>query len=1247
MSWLLHDGVKFLAKRKLPITSVTPASQIIGGTMTFSPSADSRIVAGASAATNYGTETSVVIRSAVSALQRSVHRWNLGALPAAVLADPAGTILSVSFEMYETRYDASHDPVGRTYYLYKLRSDSGYSGGKWTEAEVTWNHAVENTVDWHTAHDGAAGDRAANPSACVVPATLHWMYWNDANALAIVQDAILNCANIVNAQVADSNEATSTDKIGGLNSRENGSYAPILKVTYAYTQAGPSIPANYKFPITVHKGSPSVKDESWIVNGKRYTHYLPFTITALSEVPANYSGVDVVVDTAKLVAAGVSKYFAGSTVAYASTVEFVAEDGVDVTTYECNYWIETALGVPQFWNTDHTPYILRIPLTIPAGNTRNFRMYFDAGVGATQSTNFVSGFPDGSNGAWDYYRDFSGEAADLNAFLSEYPEWEMIKDVTGGDPVVTVVPAAPSVVGVVGGTAAKWSGIRVKSAYFNATNFKCRIRYTTNPATNAHAGMSGGILATGPLKSSVLSTGNANELRCWSGDGATSTDKDMAYPVPGGWTLEVRKTGTKYRYVFYRDRSNGYPDYWTLTNTIANQFNDIMADDVAHMPYLGSLGIGAQYIDYIAVGGMVDMEPMVYVPNVTYDEPGAVFAEDTCLDFPYDLAFTAIDGLTELYWFNDPLSQKSKHPGDTAEITVRSTALDAVHIHYGHALITKADPNPYSVGSSTFDWWDDYATWADYTAISGSFAAADVAESVFFKGDAGNVPLGGGGGRTWARMPCVCKWDTDQYVMVSSGADWEYAGSYWPCRFNMQISYGTTVDGEFGAGKIAFVDPAWSGTQWGVWPMDAKVWTNPGDSIKRLYVLYMTDNGASYRIASCANPYDETPTWVLNTYSLFDATWLAATGNWGGAGQAPYTYGGSMYHDGAKWRVLYEVRDGTKYYIGYCHTTVAPEDWAADSFTDVGPIITTTAYIEDFSLIYDGASVWYIFFVTLESLIAKIRYWDSTDFATWGVGTPPGYHTPTLALAPFAQESLSPRLMEDGGNFYFHYSGLYGAEPASYLGKWLPNLIGCSVSATLNGSFTVCNTVKKAYVSDTTGVRFAYKNNYACPADFEYISEVIQKIGGGETATGLLFRYSSTAQTGYAAFLVFHSGVPTIEAYKIVANALVNFSPAQTYTIPQFPIPFFYPGYSVRLAVQCYGEKIKVGWSPYGNEFVWGLSFSDTLYSGTRIGPIVNAAASYWDRSRVRALTKDSSWLEPSFGTSQLMRLVSGMPSNF
>jgi hypothetical protein len=315
---------------------------------------------------------------------------------------------------------------GRTIDCYEL--DASKKGNSWTEAGVTWAHAVQDTVEWTTAGDGAWSDIiAATKSQCVVPGPYGWMEWT----LPAATVTRLLATGVVNLLLCDSVEIATEVHASLWYSKEEATQTtlrPQLQINYAAQT--PAVPSNYKVAVDVYRGSPSVEDGSWTVNGYTMRHRIAFPITVHDALDGTYVQ-DIKIDTKALVSGA---FFGGSAAAYASTVEFADITGAN----PMKYWVTSQYGTIIKFNTTATPYFVRLP-ACSADTTYTFYMYFDPlRSSGTLSSNF-SGADTAS-----FFEDFVTTKTNLADFLAYYSKWE--NDL--GTPVVSVAGGSLSLTGI-------------------------------------------------------------------------------------------------------------------------------------------------------------------------------------------------------------------------------------------------------------------------------------------------------------------------------------------------------------------------------------------------------------------------------------------------------------------------------------------------------------------------------------------------------------------------------------------------------------------------------------------------------------------------------------------------------------------------------------------------------------------------------------------------------------------------------
>jgi len=191
-----------------PTPTATPTHNLI-----LYSTADSRVVA-QSPTDNFGTDTFVGIQAHQSSgRQRGLFQFDLSSIP------PGSTINSATFSAdYDSYLAAGADPVGRTYYLYRIT-------GPWTETGVTWSNQPG-----YTASQGASA---------IMPASFGWVNWNVKD---IVQSWVNGTANY-GFMMIDSDETPGTiNKVAVFDSKESAGsiYAPRLMITY--TAPAPTTP---------------------------------------------------------------------------------------------------------------------------------------------------------------------------------------------------------------------------------------------------------------------------------------------------------------------------------------------------------------------------------------------------------------------------------------------------------------------------------------------------------------------------------------------------------------------------------------------------------------------------------------------------------------------------------------------------------------------------------------------------------------------------------------------------------------------------------------------------------------------------------------------------------------------------------------------------------------------------------------------------------------------------------------------
>lgn len=1182
---------------EIPITAASPDAQ--SATWTRQPSEKDARINETNPTWNYGGETFLVTRHMANNNQRSILQFDLS-----TFSPPSGYSITNAYLGCYYYADVVNDAGGNNITAYKVKGD-GKPGDPefWVEGSGTGQAVAGVTWDDYNAGawDAGGGDYEAvtpTPANADIPADFGWMTWD---IKAIVDDAIANESGIVNVLLIQTEGADLELPFFASKTYAFPSQRPKLEIEWTAT---PSVPANYKVYLDVFSGSPTVEDGTWTVNSKTYNHRIPFTITANDALPSGYP-VKVVIDTEKLVDAGVSAYFASNAAGNATTVEFGNSTGGNTS----KYWVQSALGVPKDFNTDRTIYWLAMPSSMSANTTYTKYLYVDKDQAGASSNHD----PDS---VWSLFEDFDTAAANLAAFEAAYPLWEEDPD---GNGAIVSVAADSSVLHVDSTNDLQWDGIATKATYpSGSNNFRTLIRYTEAPTVGCAAGMfdAGGIGAGANKDGLVCLNIGGKEIRRYVAD--AETDYDFSYHAHP-FIVELTKYDAEYLWVMYRDDADDTPDTYYRYGEDA-LFN-LVATDVAHKVVVASYNTNAIDLDYIAVGPLVENNPRVEFPDILYPEAGRVFCNNNHEHWPYDTALTDDDGKTQLKWLHDDLAELTLQPSDSMPVAIRVTddlsGNQSIYVYCGNAAQSSFDAS--HSGSGTFDTWDNFADATAWTEVSGTWTTPDVEEPVLRRGAIGNV--GGEAGRFWARMPIVVKKGTGDFRMVFGNTLWHHSALGWPTPYRVYGATATALGEEFTPGERLFTLPELEGHVVGYFP----------ESIEEdggTYYASISRDGMEVAYSTTMDADDWT---ILANGPFVTVAWVEAQGNWSDVVSSVMSY--RLLKIGSRWWCIYSgviVASGNER-IGAAYNDNDPGDWTLANWVDVGPIISDVLHLEDLDVGDDGDDngYWHIFCSTVNAIHRFSLDKDAFTFpATDGDWVDHGeidLTRNTCALAKYG----SPRLIFEDGDWWLHFFGQgYDDTTGGLHNRWLPNYIFAAKCATLDGAWVVQNLDKKYYQSDTAA---SLEKAYVTASDYrdvEIIADVMVRPVGTYRMAGILFRYNSTDDNGYWALLDGSAAGPLVRLYKMTGGSIVEL--ATEVAIPEAtPLPTFYPGYEWRLRVEAYGDKIKVSYSPWGSEWVTAFDLEDGSYTNGKVGAMTYLAAGYFDKFRVRELVLT----EPVVGT--------------
>ncbi|MEW6473989.1 MAG: DNRLRE domain-containing protein [Actinomycetota bacterium] len=199
---LVRADAASLAVATQRLTSHRAASQVPPTTCSLAPAADTYVSEDANAS-NYGTSTSLLVRSAAGANRRAVLRFDLSScsIPSNASIRTAALRLTLT----------SPPTVSRTYEVHR--------------ASAAW---TEDTVTWSTQPSVAAPATSSAVTGMTAGAIVEWSVKADVEAF--VQGMVTN----EGWRISDATESESTALESGFAAREEAtsSSRPILTVTY-------------------------------------------------------------------------------------------------------------------------------------------------------------------------------------------------------------------------------------------------------------------------------------------------------------------------------------------------------------------------------------------------------------------------------------------------------------------------------------------------------------------------------------------------------------------------------------------------------------------------------------------------------------------------------------------------------------------------------------------------------------------------------------------------------------------------------------------------------------------------------------------------------------------------------------------------------------------------------------------------------------------------------------------------------
>ena len=1148
MGWLSYSGTRYLKRWRLDITAGDP-----DGYPTISNSYEA------------GEDNELSTYGAYWRAQNFVPGQDYTVGLVGIKCYTVGSPGNMTIQIRSS--DGSHKPSGTVlaYNTTTTGNDFGATPGKWKTITLTTTAALTSGTEYFLV--------AAAPSG------------NSTNKIVWKLDT-----------GSSGNYCCESANSGASWSADSATWKMMYRVYGAYT-GGRTVPADYKLPANIYRGSQTVETGNWTINSKEYRYRIPFTLRTNDALAADYTA-KVVVDTAGLVT---GSFFGGSTATYGKTVEWVDNAGNPM-----KYWAtESGSGVPDNFNTTGTTYYVKFPSGLSASTPYTMYLYVDPAL-SDASTNYS-----GAN-TFAFFEHFDTDAANLAAFLAAYDgdpnnDWDT-------DPGNATVTVASSVLNVTGSGSP--SGL---ATAFNASNLIVMGKITSTAVHNT---------AFGIFDAAGVGAANNKDGLYWEQTTTWTRYRDNAVtteipPMPTApHIVKVSKCGAFYQWRIFENLPASEPDITYQNTGAVAGFNSLAATNEAHRIIIYCpTDTHTISLDWIAAMPEISGPPIISFPDATYSKSGAVFLGGSCLHWPYDIAFTAEDGTTELYWWPDPKTELTRQPGDSMQAIVKVsadlTSNASIYIYYGNSAVTTT--HAHCSAADTFDIFDAFADDTAWIEVAGDWSVSAVQEPAVWQGEVGNI--GGQAGRYNGNAVEVIKWAENDYRMVVCYNSWELASQHWPAFAWVGYSQATTPIGPWAPVRKLISVPEYEHANFGTWPQ--YLWTEntgPGGAL-RAYLVISTTNGFKLAYTDTMDQYD----WTINANGPFmDGAWVTARS--GGL-------------DPANVRSFNVVKVGSTYYVffcamnipglGYATTTDAPEDWDADSFTYGDTIHDGYADYGFGCIVHDVANeLWYWF---VDTNLSVPGYMTTTD-ANFPIGWTPNTGTPTSVTfdkAMFGNYGATGSwVFEDGGYYYFYCTGQPKAGDDTLVDKWNPNWIQVCRSATLDGSYTAQLTDSKYKQATTTGTQKTYVSGSSV-ADGEIIVEINSK-NAADRKAGILFRYNSVTDSGYACYLDYYAGNPFVSLDRIDAGANTPIG-AGDVDIPTVPVPQYYLGMPWRLRVQFYGQHITVSYSPWGNDWVETHDITDYTYTTGKVGLITITAEAYFDNFRARDYVET----EPYFSATQ------------
>ena len=927
-----------------------------------------------------------------------------------------------------------------------------------------------------------------------------------------------------------------------------------------------SASAGYVVPIRVSPDADPVETGSWTLNSKTYRYRVPITIT-------ESTGSTFADNYACLVEINTKVLYQRGFIVTGNSVEFY--DGTNLYNY---YVFTTDYNTQRTgFNNLRTRYYVKLHPQLTASEVRTIYVYFDKNITSASTnsktmadvfTTYIYGSRTTSNLSDVYYnkwgnvtgtcgsaqplyfnRVFSDDNITFVGFTHYYssPSFTWVKSELGFHFTGVNLPPSGDFLHVIG-----WGGANLTVTSAQGLGYDEGITLSTE------------IVAEAADNAAIFST-QANYT------GRSKSTTVIPWNITSAWTNGI--TYSSPDITTFIQSVTGRAG-WTSGNSINLYWRQTSACSVDNARAIYPYNLDPSKAPLLTFTAYLHPDytimPKVNMPAII---PADVFLDGNSSAFPYDVAFTASDGTTQLYQADMPETLVS----DTKQITfgVKTTATipqkGNITIKIWYTNPSQTTRHSYWNATNTFTFFDDFETGIrNWTAMSGTWVQG-----------AQQKPIIKGGLNGWSRAGAVFKAGSTYNIIAASSVKWNDFGMYiyYELPWKKQRSLTTNLTGYwYTDNKNIFEDrsilPSSIGQTFNFdYNCITSVATN--DNGATLWMLYFyggyhiglaksTDGGSTWTASSAYNP-------------LFTC---------GEQGTQATGCEGELFWDADHLRwIMYVDWTASKPTPMYAFLTSRGDTSPEDTYAIYGSSGTlynmragTTDYSEGIRMIKDGIT-WYYFssnstdgcwnnkpsacfqrvvYATANSPLGNTSTHKFTDMAEV---TMPAYE------GTYAGQTMSG-IMKDGSDYYMVYSGqpqsalnwldtgdldnfIYLSKATLFPTTWEPQNVKRTLSLTTADATDMILKTATSYsnIVINTNFELPYNSNNFC----------------------IVFRYQDDSNYYFAMV----DKPPNVSLWKMVSGSLslISFTPLKFTPNPGT----FYP-----LRIGLYGNQITIQASQYG-----------------------------------------------------------------